>query len=102
MTTLASVPASKERRKSAHELEIERLMSLSGEALTNEDLAMLKRIRDCRASLTEIEVTLEGVKETKKARVSELESAILEASRHFDNRQLALGFGPNEQPKGAS
>jgi hypothetical protein len=94
MTTLTAVPESKERRKSAHELEIERLMALSGESLTNEDLSKLKRIRDCRASLAEIEAKLEEVKESKKARVAALEAAIFDASTYFDNRQLALGFGP--------
>lgn len=90
-TPLAAVEPEK-KRKSQQELEIERLTTLSPTELTSEDMRKLGRIRDCRSSLLEIERKLEEVKETRKLRQSELDLAILQASMHFDNRQLALKF----------
>lgn len=81
------------RQKSRQELEIERLASLSAADLTTEDLAMLRRIRDCRASVLAVEAELEEVKERKKARVATFDQAVLDATMYFENRQLALKFG---------
>jgi hypothetical protein len=77
------------------EREIERLGRLTPEALTHEDLRILKRIRDCRASLQECENELSELKETKKARKEALEEALRGADRHYDCRQLALNFSGN-------
>lgn len=74
------------------EREIERLGRLTPEALTHEDLRVLKMIRDARASMTEIENELTEVKERKKARKEALEEALRDADRHYDCRQLALGL----------
>lgn len=82
-----------ETKKSAQELEIERLMALTAKELTNEDLAMLGRLSAARKSLAEIDATLEDVKETRKLRQAALESAVYRASMHFENRQMALNFG---------
>jgi hypothetical protein len=72
------------------EREIERLGRLSPEALSKEDLRILKRIRDCRASLQEIDNELAEAKETRKARKLSLEEALADADRHYDCRQLAM------------
>ena len=79
--------------KSEHGKEIDRLMALSPEALNAEDLRYLKRLRDCRASLLEVEEQMEELREIKKARREAMEEALQWAAMHFDNRQLALNFG---------
>ena len=89
---LTAVPAA-QPHKSEHGKEIDRLMALSPEALNAEDLRYLKRLRDCRASLLEVEEQMEELREIKKARREAMEEALQWAAMHFDNRQLALNFG---------
>lgn len=73
--------------------EIERIAKLLPEELTAEDLRHLKRIRDTRASLLEVERELDEVKERRKLRQETHDQAILEASIYFDRRQMAFSFG---------
>lgn len=94
MTTATITVAPKpEKKKTPQEIEIERLSALAPEDLNAEDLRILRRIRDTRASLLEAEKELEEVKERKKLRAETLDEAIREAAMYFENRQLALNFG---------
>lgn len=93
MTTTLQAVEEKKRRKSEKELEIERLASLTPEALTSEDLRLLRNMRDARASLLEAEIEKDELKERLKLRKATLDKAIIDACNHFENRQLALGFG---------
>jgi hypothetical protein len=89
--TVSVVPSERER-KSPQELEIERISALSKDALSAEDVRYLKRIRDAQVGLAEIDATLKDVKEAREVRKDALDAAISQASRYFDNRQLALSF----------
>ena len=90
---LEAVEPSK-RRKSEKEAEIERLASLGLQDLSEEDLRVLGRMRDCRASLQSAENEKEELKERLKLRRAALDEAIRKACDHFENRQLALNFQP--------
>lgn len=92
MTTTLQAVEEKKRRKSPTELEIERLASLEPAALTNEDLFVLRQMRDARSSLMEAEIQKEELKERLKLRKANLDLCIKKACDHFENRQLALGF----------
>ena len=81
------------RRKSEKEVEIERLASLGLQDISDEDMRVLGRMRDCRASLQAAENEKEELKERLKLRKTALDEAIRVACDHFENRQLAMNFG---------
>ena len=81
------------RRKSETEVEIERLASLGLQDISDEDMRVLGRMRDCRASLQAAENEKEELKERLKLRKTALDEAIRVACDHFENRQLAMNFG---------
>lgn len=81
-----------ERPKSETEKEIERLVGLSPDKLTREDLKKMLEVQRCYDSLLEIEEELESVKERKKLRKAALEDAVRKLRDHTQNRQLALSF----------
>ena len=74
--------------------EVARIAKLSPDELTAEDARYLRRIRDTRASLLEVERELEEVKERRKLRKETFEEAVLQAAIYFDKRQLAFNFAP--------
>ena len=78
-----------ETRKSAMEIEVERLAKLSPEEMSVEDVRALTRVRDCRASLVSGENELAEVKERVKLRKKTLDHAVKDACTHLENRQLA-------------
>ena len=75
------------------EQDIRRIHELGLQDISDEDMRVLGRMRDCRASLQAAENEKEELKERLKLRKTALDEAIRVACDHFENRQLAMNFG---------
>jgi hypothetical protein len=89
---LEAVDGDRKHPKSENEKRIEELSGMTGEQLSFADLFVLGRIRDLRASVLETENEMVELRAVLKARKKSLDTALLEAAMHYDNRNLAKAF----------
>lgn len=89
---LEAVPSERKHQKTESEKQIERLASMTPVQLGFEDLSILERLRNQRAAILETTNEMVELRARLKARKNALDTLLLEASAHYDNRRLAESF----------